>query len=187
MGLIMLGLVAALFHLFRIDAAEADSFVRVHLPIHVGAWELLRQILLVVGAIFLAVVAYIGKRWLFAVLEGSLILWGLLFFLQDPLILWSSRIVIFVATWIVLWQLKLFNRDNIWGVLGIEALGTGYLSGLFLMHFLGGLLLCVYSLQGMRASDRQVAVVSKFWLVLNIPFALLSLFESVIQMRLWLV
>lgn len=160
-----------------------------------AAHEVMKNLLLTSGATVLILVAVLTKHKLFLVLELFLVLSGGLFFFKlDPALKIALRIIFSVSVIYVLHRIHVIEStplwselkrgrlpDEWWGVLGLELLGLGYLTGFSVFHLLGGIGLSLYSYYGLTRGPKEVHAVSLFWLILNIPFALVAGIETWLQ------
>ncbi|MCB0346568.1 MAG: hypothetical protein KDD66_15725 [Bdellovibrionales bacterium] len=168
------------------DIAFFDSF---------APHQVLKNLLLTSGATVLILVAVLTKHKLFIVLEVFLVLSGGLFFFHiDPAIKIVLRIVFSVGVIILLHHIHVIQTtprwselkrghlpDEWWGVVGLELLGLGYLTGFSIFHLLGGIGLSLFSYYGLVRGPKDAHAVSLFWLILNIPFALFAAVETWLQ------
>lgn len=142
---------------------------------------LLRQVLLILGAMVLAVVAGLGESAVYLGLELLLVVSGALWFASASassarmqLAISSVRVFVTLAVLLALFALDVVAGIHWVGVVALELLGIGFV----LVHRLwrplfvlaGPMLLCVYAILGIVFEPRQIAL-HTVWLVLNVLFA----------------
>ena len=137
--------------------------------------DVIRQLLLLFGAAFLFLAAMSkGKAGrLFQILEGALVIYGILSFIPMPHnAAVISRLFVSGVMFTTLWRLRLLDGwMNKIGASGLECLGMGYLFGSHWMFAVGGFLLTIFCANGYM---KNPSLLDGLWTALNGPFAMAS-------------
>lgn len=140
-----------------------------------GSEPAIRQLMLLFGAafLFLAALSKGPKGRLFQILEGALVIYGVLSFLPLPTIpAYAARFLVSVGMFRMLWKFDLLKGgiDKI-GAVGLECLGIGYFFGSHWWFLAGGIFLTIYCAYWQY---REPGALNALWTALNGPFAMAS-------------
>ena len=155
----------------------------------------LRQALAIAGSLFLATLAILTASPVYCALQFTLTVSALLWYVdvhpdrkRSEAIKGYGRLAVALSVWVALEVAQLCPGFHRIGVLGLEALGCGFIISRpvprDLFCFLGGALLATYAFIGMLIEPELVAHINFF--VLNLIYSalgLIALIDSIRQSR----